>query len=58
MAKPIKDTPVLKGKDAKKFIAQHSAKKDENTLKAERDRILKNSTYFIPSERFNEHTPA
>jgi len=42
MAKPIKETPILSGKDAEKFLAKRSEKKDRTALAAERARILRN----------------
>ena len=50
MAKPIKETPILKGKDAKKFIQQHNAKSNSKASRLERDRIMRNYKYFKAAE--------
>lgn len=51
MANPIKETPILKGKDAKKFIEEISAPKDANAIQKERERILENYNYFKAAEQ-------
>lgn len=52
MAKPIKETPILKGKDAKKFIEQHELKRESNSNNtSERERILRNYNYFKEAEK-------
>lgn len=55
MAKPIKETPILKGKDAKKFIQENSASLDSFAIKQERERILKNYKLLQAAETFNKH---
>ena len=42
MAKPIKETPVLKGKDASKFIAEVKQAKDRTITQTVKDRIKRN----------------
>lgn len=42
MAKPIKETPVLKGKDASKFILQMKATQQAIANPKEKERILQN----------------
>lgn len=42
MAKPIKETPVLKGKDAEKFINQMKATGQAVANPREKERILQN----------------
>ena len=42
MAKPIKDTPVLKGKDAKNFLKNLK----QNTTKANAEEIAKTKANF------------
>ena len=42
MAKPIKETPVLTGKDAKTFIKQMDASSKTRVNSAERARIREN----------------
>jgi hypothetical protein len=58
MAKPIKETPILKGKDAKKFIQENSAPKDSFAATQEKERILKNYNLLKSAETFNRHIPA
>lgn len=55
MAKPIKETPILKGKDAKKFIAEQNATKDSIAIQQEKERILKNYNLFKAAESANRH---
>lgn len=55
MAKPIKETPILKGKDAKKFIAEQNATKDSFAIKQEKERILQNYNLFKAAESANKH---
>ncbi|MDQ6903612.1 MAG: hypothetical protein M3139_11430 [Bacteroidota bacterium] len=57
MAKPIKETPILKGKDAKNFIQQHNAKTNSNPNKLEKDRIMRNYNYFKAAEKIDRHIP-
>lgn len=52
MAKPIKETPILKGKDAKKFIREQQAPKDNVTKRKEREEILKTYHLFKAAEKF------
>lgn len=54
MARPIKETPLLKGKDAKKFIEENSIPNNIDSAK-ERARILKHYQLFQPAEKFNGH---
>lgn len=42
MARPINETPVLKGKEAAKFLADREKAKNQKVDKAELDRIKKN----------------
>ena len=42
MARPIKDTPVLTGKDAEKFLADKKKNKDKKEDAKTRERILEN----------------
>jgi hypothetical protein len=42
MAKPIRNTPELFGKDAKQFNAQFSSLPKEDERKRERERIVNN----------------
>jgi hypothetical protein len=42
MAKPIKNTPVLKGKDAQRFLEKHDAASRAVVDKKEKERILAN----------------
>jgi hypothetical protein len=50
MAKPIKETPILRGKDAERFIAQHNKKRNYDVVKKEATRIMKNYNYFKTAE--------
>jgi hypothetical protein len=52
MARLIKETPLLKGQDAKKFIEENSLPKSVDADK-ERARILENYQLFQPAENFN-----
>lgn len=58
MAKPIKETPILRGKDAKKFIDEQNATKDSIAIKREKERILKNFNLFKAAEPDNRHITA
>jgi|GEM_PF-1600898 len=58
MAKPIKETPILKGDDAKKFEEEISVARDRNAIKKEKERILTNYNFFKKAEQFAEHIPA
>lgn len=58
MAKPIKETPILKGEDAKKFIQQHDAAKDAIAIQKEKERILKNYNLFKAAEKHVGHISA
>jgi len=42
MARQIKETPVLKGKDAVAFIKRMQSEKDKRVSKADRERIKAN----------------
>lgn len=42
MAKPIKDTPILTGKDAIKFQSEITASKNFRVSSNERERMIKN----------------
>lgn len=55
MAKPIKETPILRGKDAQKFIEQHSKTKNEAVLKREAQRIMQNYNRFKVAEISDRH---
>lgn len=56
MAKPIKETPILKGKDAKKFLQENDMSiRDAEAVKKERERILKNYNLLKQAETFNRH---
>ena len=55
MAKPIKETPILRGKDAKNFVKQINAKKDHHALKEAKERILKNYNHFRTAEQHDRH---
>ena len=54
MARLIKETPLLKGRDAKQFIEQNTQPKTADAEK-ERLRILENYHLFQPAEKFNGH---
>lgn len=58
MAKPIKETPILKGKDAKKFVQEQQASKDSVAIQRERERILKNYNLFKAAETDYRHITA
>jgi len=58
MAKPIKETPILKGKDAQRFLKEQSAPKDSHANKKERERILENYNRFKSAENTSRHIPA
>lgn len=58
MAKPIKETPILTGKDAKKFVQENETKRDSAAIKTERDRILKNYNALKAAEPTNRHIKA
>ncbi len=55
MAKPIKETPILKGKDAKKFLDEQNATRDSYAIKQEKERILKNYNLFKTAESANRN---
>jgi hypothetical protein len=57
MAKPIKETPILKGKDAERFIKQNSAIRDAAAIQKEKDRILTNYKFFQAAEKFGNIKP-
>lgn len=42
MAKPIKETPILRGKDAARFMANHKASAEASVDRKEKQRILTN----------------
>ena len=46
MAKPIKDTPVLKGQDANNFLEASKKAETNKVSKTELDRIKKNFKKF------------
>lgn len=46
MAKPIRNTPILTGKDATNFIKAASAAPSEASRKIERDRLNKSVNRF------------
>lgn len=52
MAKPIKETPILKGKDAAKFNQQHKASRKAIVNKKELERILQNFKKFQAIAKF------
>jgi hypothetical protein len=52
MARLINETPLLKGKDAKRFFEENSMPKSVDADK-ERARILENYHLFQPAEKFN-----
>jgi hypothetical protein len=58
MAKPIKETPILKGEDAKRFKEQISKPRDRHAAIKEKERILKNYNRLKDAETFNRHIPA
>ena len=56
MAKPIKETPILEGTDAEKFIKQHDANLNSSDVKKEeRERIMDNYNYFKLAEKSDKH---
>ena len=55
MAKPIKETPILKGLDAKKFMDEQKATKDPVAIQQEKERILKTYNLFKEAESGNRH---
>ena len=46
MAKPIKDTPVLKGQDANNFLEESKKAETQKVSKIELDRIKENFKKF------------
>lgn len=42
MAKPIKETPFLRGKDAKKFVAKMNASATHKAPREDYDRVMSN----------------
>ena len=50
MARPIKETPVIRGKDARRFVEEnkHIHKVSEDTKKRMKDKNL----YFVPNNIF------
>ena len=58
MAKPIKETPILNGKDAERFLKERSAPKDKAALRQERERILQNYNRFKQAVTSDRHIPA
>lgn len=42
MAKPIKETPFLRGKDAKKFVARMNESQTQKATKEEYTRVMSN----------------
>jgi hypothetical protein len=42
MAKPIKETPFLRGKDAKKFVEKMNESRTQKVPKEEYDRVMSN----------------
>lgn len=54
MAKQIKDTPILKGKDAKRFIAEQNATKNPIAIQEEKNRVLKNYNFLKSAERIRQ----
>lgn len=55
MAKPIKETPILKGKDAKRFNEQHGRRKDKISVREEAKRIQHNYNLFKAAEKSDGH---
>lgn len=55
MAKPIKETPILEGLDAKKFFENMNAPKDFDAIQLERERILKNYNLLKQAETSPRH---
>lgn len=58
MAKPIEETPILKGNDAKKFIYEQTATRDSIAIQKEKERILKNYNLLKKAESANRHIAA
>jgi len=59
MAKPIKETPILKGKDAKKFLEnKNNSSRDLNSINKEKERILKNYNLLRSAEKSNQYIGA
>lgn len=52
MAKPIKETPVLKGKDARNFIAEMKRSENKKASVEVRERIKKNFDKFNAIAQF------
>lgn len=42
MAKPIKETPILKGKDAARFMEARNRPKNPSFIRSEKERVLAN----------------
>jgi len=54
MSLPIKDTPILKGKEAKRFFEEIEENKDKRISEEERNRINKNFEFMIKIFRGND----
>ncbi len=53
MAKPISETPVLRGEDARRFIAAKERPRDPEAVKRERERVLRNYHSIKASKAIN-----
>ena len=53
MALLIKDTPVLRGKDAERFLAEIEASKDDRPSPEERVRMKKNFDFIMRAAEKN-----
>ncbi|WP_199659156.1 hypothetical protein [Parabacteroides sp. AF48-14] len=53
MARPIKETPILFGEDAKRFMKEMEETRNKRASKEERERIEKNYQEFKKACTFN-----
>jgi hypothetical protein len=52
MARPIKDTPVLRGAEAVRFLKQINESKGQPVTNEEKDRLKKNFEFFESRSKF------
>ena len=57
MAKPIRNTPILYGKDAKQFLAEINILPSIEERKKERARIEENVKYFMEQIEKDDTVP-
>ena len=55
MAKPIKETPILRGEDAERFVTERDSHKNYEALQEERGRILRNYNLLKEAETPYRH---